>query len=444
MTAGGLERRVVDEISARRDELVDLLAVLVGFDTRAPGPELEPRDEAALQAYVGERLRGAGLEVEVWEPDAAKLPANAYGIPEGYHFRGRPQLAARRAGTGGGRSLLFNGHVDVIGPEPLSAWTSDPFTADVRDGRLYGRGACDMKGGVAAMCFATEVLSALHVPLRGDLIVNTVTDEESTAAGALASTAHGVAADGAVVPEPTALELWAGTRGSLMPEIVVRGRAGHAGFPHQHWSAGGPVNALEKMQLVLAALQALREEWRDRPDAQHPYMRTGTIVPTGLDAGQWVVSYPASATLRCHVQYLPGQSGADGAGADGSGAAVVREIEERVLAVAAADPWLAAHPPEFTWHGDVPPSFHGPEEPISATTLDAMESLGLPRRIASRTTWFDGATLSRAGTPAIAFGPGAIESAHAVDEYVPLDELVRACQVLALVAMRFCGVVTRS
>jgi acetylornithine deacetylase len=430
-----LESRVVEEIERRQSELVDLLATLVGFDTRAPDPDLAPRDEAALQACLAERLRAAGLQVEIWEPDVAALPATRYPIPEGFHFAGRPQLVARAAGLGAGRSLLFNGHIDVISAEPHELWTTDPFRADVRNGRLYGRGACDMKGGVAAMVFAAEVLRALQVPLRGELIVNTVTDEESTAAGALAAVARGVAADGGIVPEPTALTAWLGTRGSLMPEIVVQGRAGHAGFPHEHWTSGGPVNAIEKMQVVLAALQALREEWRERPDTQHPYLRTGTIVPTSFDAGQWIVSHPASARLRCHVQYLPGQ--ADG---DGSGAAVVREIEERVQMAARADPWLVGHPPAFTWHGDVPPAFHGPQEPISATTLDAMASLGLERAIATRTTWFDAATFSHAGTPTIGFGPGAIAAAHAVDEFVPLDELVRAAQVLAVTAMRFCGV----
>ena len=430
-----LERRVIDEIDRRQTELVDLLATLVGFDTRTPDADLAPRDEAALQAYLAERLRRAGLEVELWEPDAAGLPAYGYALPPGYHFRGRPQLIARAAGAGGGRSMLFNGHIDVIGPEPREGWTGDPFDARVRDGRLYGRGACDMKGGVAAMVFATEMLRGLDVPLRGDLIVNTVTDEESTGAGALASVAHGVAADGGIVPEPTALTAWLGTLGSLMPEIEVQGRAGHAGFPHEHWTAGGPVNAIERMQIVLAALQALREEWRDRPDTQHAYLRTGTIIPTGLSAGQWMVSYPASATLCLHVQYLPEQ-----ADDRGFGTRVARELEERVLAATRADPWLAEHPPAFTWRGDVPPAFHRPEEPISATTLGTMAALGLGRTIASRTTWFDAATFSRAGTPTIGFGPGAIAEAHAVDEFVPLDQLLRSAQVLAVAAMRFCGV----
>jgi acetylornithine deacetylase len=430
-----LERRVCDEIDRRSAELLDLLAALIAFDTRAPGPDLVPRDEAALQGYLAERLRAAGLDVDVWEPNPAEFPPTAYETPAGYHFHGRPQLVARRAGNGDGRSLLLNGHVDVVSPEPLDQWTSDPFRADVRDGRLYGRGACDMKGGVAAMVFATEALSALDVPLRGELIVNTVTEEESTAMGSFASVVHGVGADGGLIPEPTALAAWLGTRGSVMPEITVRGRAGHAGFPHDHWTAGGPVNAIEKMQPVLGALQTLRDEWRDRPDTQHRFMRTGSIVPTSFDAGQWIVSYPAIATLRCHLQYLPEQGDPDG-----TAGPVIREIEERVRAVASGDPWLAANPPSFVWHGNVPAAFTEPEDPICATAFAAMAALGLPPTIASRTTWFDGATFTRAGTPTIAFGPGAIAQAHAVDEFVPVDELVRAAQVIAVAAIRFCGV----
>jgi acetylornithine deacetylase len=430
-----MERRVADEVARRRDDLVGLLCDLVAFDTRAPDRDYAPRDEARLQEYVAERMRAAGLAVRVWEPEPADLPPSRYPIPEGHHFAGRPQLLATATGAGGGRTLLFNGHVDVVSAEPEELWTSAPFRPDVRNDRLYGRGACDMKGGVAAMLLATEVLRALEVPLAGDLVVNTVTDEESTGAGSLAVAASGLPADGGIIPEPTDLTAWLGARGSLMPQITVDGRAGHAGFPPAHWSAGGPVNAIEKLQLVLESLQRLRVEWQLHPDAQHEVLAPGSIVPTALRAGQWMVSYPAAATLECHVQYVPAQ-----ADTDGCGTLVEAEIEARVLAAAQADPWLAAHPPRFSWPGDVPPAFVGPGEPISAATLDSMAALGLPRTVASRTTFFDGPTFTRAGIPTIAFGPGSILRAHAVDEYVPVEELVVAAQVLAVAAMRFCGV----
>ena len=428
-----LETELLERVGARRAELCELARELIAFDTRVPGADREPREEAKLQALVAERMSAAGLDVRIWEPDPSELPPNRYPIPEDHDFHGRPQLVATARGAGGGRALLLNGHVDVVTPEPVDRWTDPPFAPRVRDGRLYGRGACDMKGGVAAMLVATEAVRALGVELAGDLIVSTVTDEESTAAGSLA-VASTVRADGGVIPEPTSLQAWIGTRGSLLPAITVDGRTGHAGLAPAHWRDGGPVNAIEKLRTVLTALEQLQRNWRLRPECRHEVLSPAAIVPTTVASGEWVVSYPASATVHCHVQYLPAQSDPDGCGS-----LVERDIEEAINAACSSDPWLVEHPPRFTWSGDVPPSFVPPETPVAAIALEAIEGAGLERRIAERTTWFDGATFTRAGTPTIALGPGSIDQAHAVDEYVAVDELVRAAQVLALIIVRFCG-----
>jgi acetylornithine deacetylase/succinyl-diaminopimelate desuccinylase-like protein len=129
--------------------------------------------------------------------------------------------------------------------EPRERWTSDPFKAEVRRGDLYGRGACDMKGGVAAMVLAAEVLAA-EARLAGDLLVCTVTDEESSGAGGIAAVAHGVRADAGIVTEPTSFDVWVACRGTVLPTFVVEGRAAHAELARRHWRAGGAVNAIEK------------------------------------------------------------------------------------------------------------------------------------------------------------------------------------------------------
>jgi acetylornithine deacetylase len=425
------EQEVTEAIAARRDDLVGLTRSLVSFDTQSH-PIDEPGQEADLQAYVGERLRDAGLTIDIWEPAPGSLPADRLRLGPDFHFQGRPQLLARLAGAGDGRSLLFNGHIDTVTVEPRHLWSSDPLAGEVRDGRLYGRGACDMKGGVAAMVFATEVLRDLGVRLRGDLLVNTVTDEESTAAGTQASALRGASADGCVVTEPTNLRAWLGTRGSLMPTLTVEGRSGHAGLRQPHFSAGGAVNAIEKMQYILDAVGRLRADWAKRH--VHPHLDTPDIVPVSVAAGEWIVTQPGSCTLRFHMQYLPAQ-----ADTDGWGSAVEREFEAWLAAAAQSDPWLADHPPRVRWTADVPPSYVPPTDPIAASTLKAATDLGLAGGITPHTTWFDGATLVRHGTPAIAFGPGDIDRAHTVDEFVPVDELVAAAQVLAVTAMRFCG-----
>ncbi len=435
MSLTPFELEITRELARRRDDIVALAADLVAFDTRAPEGATGYREEAVLQRYVAERMAAAGLAVRVWEPDPADIAPTRYPIPDGHDFCGRPQLLATATGAGGGRTLLFNGHIDVVTAEPEDAWTTPPFTPVVKDGRLYGRGSCDMKSGVACMLAVTELLRERQVPLAGDLLVSTVTDEESTGAGALALARTGVRADGCLVAEATGLEVCLGTRGSLMPAIEVEGRAGHAGYPPTHWSEGGPVNAIEKMQLVLEALQRLRHEWQLRPDCRHEALVPGSIVPTSLHAGQWMVSVPAECRLECHVQFVPGQSDAEGLGS-----LVEREIEERVLAACAVDPWLVAHPPRFTWAGDVPASWVPPSSPVAATTLDAMEAIALPRAVARVTGFFDGATFVQYGIPSIAFGPGETLQAHTVDESVPIDEMVRCAQVFAVTAMRFCGV----
>ena len=221
----------------------------------------------------------------------------------------------------------------------------------MRDGKLYGRGACDMKGGVAAMVFAAEALAKLATPLAGDLVVCTVTDEESTGIGGLAAVAHGVRADACVVPEPSNFDVWVACRGSLIPTITVQGRAGHAGMPQPHWQEGGAVNAIEKSTVVIEALRRLQDDWQSRRSHRHPYLAPGEIVPTMIAGGEWIVSYPATCSLTYHVEYLPAQ-----ADAEGWGSAVEREITDWVMRAAAADPWLAEHPPTLTWAPEVPPA----------------------------------------------------------------------------------------
>jgi acetylornithine deacetylase len=427
------EHRIVDAIAASRDELVELASALIRFDTTAREAGDPARDEAALQAHLAARLKAAGAEVEVWEP----RPEDVRGkqIPFELEFDGRPQLVARFAGTGGGRSLLLNGHIDVVSGEPKGRWTSDPNTPVVRDGNLYGRGACDMKGGVAAMVMAAETLARLGIPLAGDLIVNTITDEESTGAGGIACVAHGVRADAGIVPEPTAFDVWIACRGSVYPTITIEGRPGHAELLQPHWRDGGAVNAIEKAQIVLDAIRGLREEWRTRSDLQHPYLSPPDIVPTVMHAGEWSVTYPASCEITCAVLFPPAF-----ADDEGYGSRVVDEVREWIGRACAADPWLAEHPPAFSWTADIPPMEIPPDDPIVQAVLAASADVGEPSRLSGLDSWYDGATYTlSAGTPSIAFGPRSIAWGHTIDEYVPVDDLVRCAQAIALAAVRFCG-----
>ena len=427
------EQQVCGAIAAGQAELVQLATDLIGFDTTARNPDDAPRDEAALQGYLAERLRRAGAAVELFEPTQADVAGRQ--VPFDLPFAGRPQLVARFAGAGAGRSLLLNGHIDAVSAEPREQWSSDPFAAEVRGGKLYGRGSCDMKGGVAAMVFAAELLAAQGVHLAGELIVNTITDEESSGAGGIACARRGVRADAGIVPEPTGFDVWVACRGTVYPTVRIDGRPGHAEVAQPHWREGGAVNAIEKAQVVIDAIRRLREDWRERAEHRHPHLSPPTVVPTIMHAGEWAVTYPASCRIGAGICYLPVQ-----ADEQGFGTLVEREFEQWITAAANADPWLAEHPPTFEWSSDVPPMEIDEREPIVSLMQAATADVGAPGVLSGLDSWYDGATYTlSAGTPSIAYGPRSIAWAHTIDEYVPVEDLVRCAQAIAVAAMRFCG-----
>ncbi len=431
------ENEVLRAIEQGRDELSDLACDLIRFDTTTREDiDSLPREEVAFQDYLARRLRSVGADVEVWEPTPLDV-AGSRQVPAGIDFRGFPQMVARFAGKGGGRNLIFNGHIDVVPAGPRENWTTDPNMPEVREDRLYGRGACDMKGGIAAMVFTAEILATSGVTLGGDLMVSTTTDEESTSAGGVATVAHGLRADAAIVTEPTSLNVGIACRGSLLPTIVVHGRAGHAGGVQAHWRDGGAVSAVERMTPIIDAVYRLRQEWRDRPDHRHDYLPPGDAVATMVRGGDWVVTHAASCELCCHLTYLPAH-----ADAAGYGTLVEAEFSNWILRSSAADPWLADHPPVLTWGVDVPPSEVATDDPVVEAVLDSTSDLALDSRPVGNDYWCDGATFTRSGTPAVTFGPGSVRVAHTADEYVPVQELVDCAKGLALSAMRFCATTT--
>jgi acetylornithine deacetylase len=429
-----LELQVLGEIAERRDRIVELAMRLIAFDTNARRRSEPPRDEAALQAYLADRLQRAGADTELWEPDASAIGGERQ-VPPGLRFEGRPQLLARFPGSGDGRSLLLNGHIDVVSPEPVGLWSTDPWRAELRDGMLYGRGAGDMKGGVACMVTAAETLSELGVSLAGDLILNTNTDEESSGAGSLAGVAHGVHADAGICPEGTGGALWLACRGSLSVTITVAGRAGHVEVRQPHWRDGGPVNAIDKAEVVLRAITELNREWSARDDQRHAYLAPGSVITTVINGGEWFVSFPATCRLTVNVSYLPGN-----ADANGYGELVAAEIETAIRRETDADEWMREHPPEFDWGPDLPPFEIDARHPIVNTVSDAAAVTGAKPRLGFTDSWFDAASFSRAGAAAvIGYGPRS-HGAHGVDEHVAVDDLVACAQTLALSAIRWSGV----
>jgi acetylornithine deacetylase len=406
---------------------------LIRFNTTVGDPGHVPIDERPCQQHVASLLEAAGFEVDVWEPAVADVEDHPMYMA-GQNWRDRPIVVGRLAGSGGGRSLMFNGHIDTVPAGDLAGWTVDPWAGVIADGRLFGRGACDMKGGVAAM-LAAAIALARSDRLAGDLLVEVVTDEEVNGMGTIAATRRGYRADAAVVPEPTGLDVWIAFRGILNGTLEVLGRPGHVEVAQPHWTRGGAVNAVHKAMELLAILRGLNEEWRTRSDKQHPLCSTGEVNVTKIAGGEFYSTVPERCEATLNICYVPGEE--DEAG---YGSRVKAEVERRLEHAASLDPWLAEHRPSLRWAVDFPPAQISVDEPIVQELVATVATFGHTARVLGLDTWDDTVTLIReAPMPAVSFGPGSNDQAHAVDEWVSLEELGQCTRMLTRIARTWCA-----
>lgn len=425
-------------IEAHAGELVELVQTLVRFDTTSvdlsPGSTHRTNEEAALQTFVADELRRLGADVDQWEPDAAEL-ADHPMMPPWHHWENRPLTVGVVRGTGGGRSLLVNGHIDVVAAGDEANWTSPPFAAELVDGRIVGRGACDMKGGIAAALFALRALRTTGTALAGDVTVEIVTDEETCAMGTVAAITRGYRADAGLVPEPTGLDLWIATRGLLHGSLTVEGRSAHAEMNQPPWQDGGGVNAISRALPLVGALEELSGEWAGRADKRHPLLGTPLVQPTIISGGTFISNMPERCEIGLNATYLPGNADDRGYGSVPRG-----EIERAVAGAAADDDWLAANPPAWSWFTDYPPCEIDLATPIVDVVREASRPLWVEVRPRGIDTTYDGALLSLfAETPSPAFGPGTLDRAHAPDEWIGIDELVLGARLYARVIAAWCG-----
>ena len=424
------ESKVLELIKGNQGEIVGCLQELIRFKTITPsnGGSENKDDCRGLQDYVFNILDQLDFELDVWEVEASKLERfPGSGVKPDRDLRGMPVLAGKRNGSGGGKSLILNGHYDVVPPGLIENWNHEPFGGAIVDGRIYGRGACDMKGGIAAMLQAIRFIHKAGIKLRGDLTVETVPEEETSCMGTLSCCQRGYTADAAIIPEPTDMEVLIAMRGGIYGTITVFGRAGHAEMTQPHWTEGGAVNAITKAGKVVAALEDLTDQWRTHPDKQHKYLDPDIIIPTVIKGGEWSVTYPEEVEIEFGAISIPGSENK------------MQEIEDHLLRVTAADPWMREHPPQIKFNEQW---FYGAEvdenEPIVELGMETLRDLGAEPRLRGFGTLTDAIHLiNYANIPTISFGPS-IQTAHMANEYIEIDELLKTTQALALAIMRWC------
>lgn len=423
-----VEQRVLKRIEARTKEIVSLLVHLIRFRTVTPlaGQAAVGDDYRALQDFVGRRLAEMAFDVEMWEADAGELePFPGSGVVEDRDLSNMPILVGRREGSG--RSLILNAHYDVVPPGAGESWRYPPFEGIVADGRVMGRGACDMKGGLAAMIEALRGIRDAGIDLPGGVVVETVPDEEMTSMGTLACCQRGIGADAAVIPEPTDLKVLVAVRGSFGGRIVVPGRAGHAEMVQPPWTEGGAVNAISKAVKVLQGLEALNEEWTARPDKRHKYLPPDTIVPTLIRGGEWDVMYPERVEITFDSMFVPSTKDKRG------------EIQAMLDRIASEDDWMRAHPPVLEAGGGLYGAEVREDEPIVRTAMSALAALGIEPRLIGFGSLTDMVHLiNYSRIPTVCVGP-AYRTAHTAEEHVTIDDLVATTKALALILLRWSG-----
>ncbi|HVX38865.1 MAG TPA: ArgE/DapE family deacylase [Gemmatimonadaceae bacterium] len=372
-----------------RGDAVALTRELVRIDSRNPALVPGGPGEAAVAHALAEVLREWGFRVELM--DAAP---------------GRPNVVAR-IGAGDGRSLMFNGHLDVVGTEGM---VHEPWLADVHDGRMYGRGSADMKSGVAAMCAAAARAAA---EVTGEIIVAAVVDEEFESAGTRTLVERGVRADAAIVTEPTSLAIMPSHLGFVWLDVTTHGRAAHG----SRWQIG--VDAIRHAGLLLAELD--RFDAGELSARAHALLGRPSLHASLIEGGSGMSTYPDRCTVRLERRTIPGESADQ----------VRREIEDACARVARA---------KRDFHATVnvtfaqPPSDVATDAPIVRALSHTLSACGETPRVEGMSAWTDAALLNAAGIPAICFGPGTIGVAHAAEEWVPIDEIERATAVLARLA----------
>ena len=430
MSTASDKERAREWIRQNRKWLIELTQSLV----RIPSVSGE---EGEVQEFIAKKLSELGLQPKFVLPDVDDLRKS----PDFFEttsfarvgYEGRPNVMGVLRGQGRGRSICLSGHVDVVSAEPIENWSRNPWCGEVDGGLLYGRGAGDMKGGIAAMITAVQSLRECGIRLLGDVFVETTIEEEDGGIGGnLFMRLTEPKADAALIPEPSNLQLGVASSGVMYFRVTVPGVSAHAATAHFG------VNAIHKMIPIIEALRKLNEERQktisyEYAEASDPRMkgRVTTINPGVIRAGDWPSTVPGACMLECRVGWPPGETREE----------VKEQVERAISGAAGNDDWLKDNPPHVEWFGwyarpheqDVSHPF------IRCLGNNISEATGKEPLFVGGSAGLDTRFFVHYGTPAAVCGPSA-ERIHSHDECVSIKSLVLLAEVIASTLIDWCGV----
>ena len=374
--------------------LQELTAKLVSIDSTNPTLSPTAAGEKEIAAFVADWCRDRSLDVRIVDAD------------------GRPSVVAVARGNGGGRSLILNGHLDTVGVDGMD----DPFRPRVEAGRMYGRGAGDMKASVAAMM--AVVASARTMDLKGDVIMTAVADEEAYSVGTTAVLDSGVTADAAVVTEPTNGDVLVAHKGFVWAEVTTKGRAAHGSRPEDG------LDAITKMGAFLRGLEDLQAELEQRTGV--PLLGSGSVHASVIDGGREMSSYPATCRLGVERRTVPGETARS----------VITELEDIAEGCRRADPGFQAMI-DLTFERR-PFSIDAGHEIVELVRSVAARTSGRRPRVSGSAGWMDAALLSERSIPTVIYGPAGGDF-HGDDEWVDVASIEACAEVLTEVTKTYCA-----
>jgi acetylornithine deacetylase len=434
LAADEIQSIIDNKVEAKRHEIIQFLQEMVRIPsvTHPPGG-----DEGPVQAFIAEKFMSLGLTLDVFTPTEVDGIEQHEGWWPGLDYTDRPNVIGVWKGKGDGNTLILNGHCDVVHEGPRELWNHDPFGGDIADGRVYGRGAVDMKGGIAAMTMAVQILQECGITCSGDVILESVVNEELGGYnGTLACILRGYNADAAIVTEPSDLKIQPGTKGGQVYKITVPGFGAHQSF----WWEG--VSALDKAIKIKKAIESFEQiryrqtrniELYDDPSL-FPIPAMADSIYSFVSGHPAIIGVPAETTMELWVDVLPGEDLDE----------VTQAFEHHIMQEAAMDPFLKDHPPKIE-RVDMRP-FYPTKIPVDHQIVEALKNsftavMCEEPKICGFEAVCDAMIFNKySDIPAVVFGAGHLAAAHRPDEFMDIEQLIASVKVLALTIINFCGI----
>jgi acetylornithine deacetylase len=386
-------------------------------------------NEHGVQQIVIQKLETLGLKPDIWDPAHTDLEKSSYFIPSRPSYLGSPNVVGVLKGTGGGKSIILNGHIDVVPEGDRSKWSNDPFSGEISGGKMFGRGTTDMKGGNVALILAMEAVIRSGITLKGDVIFQSVIEEESGGTGTLATVLRGYRADAAIIPEPTKMKLFIKQQGSMWFRITVEGRSAHAGTRYEGVSA---IEQAWKIHDAILNLERVRNEKID------DLLYEGIPIPLPINVGKiqggsWPSSVPDLVMIEGRIGVGPHEKIDD----------VKSLLRQTVATRCAGDAWLKDHPAKVDFFGGLwLPNAVDQDHPfVKLVSEDYSAVYGKPIKIEASPWGTDAGILGSVGKiPALVIGPGETRVAHYPDEFIVIEEILTAARLFARILIDWCVV----